>query len=97
MATIVKIWQKYVFGNLDPDIKYFTPTGNALVYYYYSNGKKVKRTISNPSEAQMNAAGWYRVVNVAEDGTDAIIDNILYHYTGAPIDEPIDEEEPTED
>lgn len=95
MAKITKIWQRYVFGRLDEngEIEYFTPTNGYLVYKVTINGKTATKRILNPTESQMNEAGWYRVVNVAEDGTDYINDNILYHYTGVVTDEPIEEEE----
>ena len=99
MAVIVKIWKTYVFGQLDADgsIKYFTPTNNRLAMTYQrADGSWAVQYIANPTETQMNQAGWYRVVNVAEDGTDNVVDNILYHYTGTPdVEEPI--EEPVED
>ena len=84
-----KIWQMYVFAQLDEnnEVVYFVPYHNALKYKN-SKGKLV--TVANPSEAHMNVAGWYRLINVQEDGTDYIVDNILYHYVGFPV---IDEEE----
>lgn len=94
---MAKFFETYVFGQLNEDgnIVYFTPTHGGLVYKFVnSKGKTIKREIANPTEAQMNGAGWYRVVNVAEDGTDYINDNILYHYTGAVIEEPMPEDEP---
>lgn len=92
MAVRTQIFKTYVFGKLPAggSIKYFTPTNGYLVYRD-SDGNY--RKIKYPTEAQMNDAGWYRVVNVAEDGTDYINDNILYHYTGVVEEEPIEEEE----
>lgn len=96
MATTKKIWQIYVFGKLDSNgnIVYFTPKNNRLEYKTVRRGKTYTVTIADPTEADMNTAGWYRVVNVAEDGTDYIADNILYHYTGSPsVEEPIEDDE----
>lgn len=96
MATSsTKIWQKYVFSHLDSEgnIVYFTPTNGKLVYKEVRNGKVYTITVTNPTEAQMNKAKWYRTVNVEGEGTDEVIDNILYHYTGTPeIDEPYEDE-----
>lgn len=90
-----KIWQVYVFGQLDEngDIVYFTPKNGYLVYTEVRNGRTYTARVSNPTEGQMNKAGWYRVVNVAEEGTDAIVGNILYHYTGVPEEDPEEPEE----
>lgn len=97
MATI-KIWQKYVFGRLDENgnIEYFIPSSNRLVYKTVRNGRACTVYISNPTEAKMNEAGWYRVVNIEDDGTDYINDNILYHYIGVPTEEEFYDGEPTE-
>lgn len=81
-----KIWQKYVFAKLNDnnEIVYFKPyKGGLKVVTTTASGKTVTKVILNPSESDMNAAGWYRLVNVQEDGEDAVIDNVLYHYTGA--------------
>lgn len=81
-----KIWQIYVFAQLDEnnEVVYFVPYHNAL---RYKNAKGKWVTVANPSEAYMNVAGWYRLVNVFEDGTDYINDNVLYHYVGAITEE----------
>ena len=63
------------------------------IYKQYVFAKlKADKTIKyfTPTEAQMNYAGWYRLVNVFEDGEDYVLDNILYHYVGTPAN---DEEE----
>lgn len=86
MATSNRIWQQYVFGRLDEnnEIEYFKPyKGGLATTFVNSNGDSITKIKMKPTEADMNTAGWYRVVNVAEDGTDAVIDNVLYHYTGA--------------
>lgn len=84
-----KIWQKYIFARLDENnnVEYFHPVQNML---RFKDAKGRIHNIINPNEAQMNYAGWYRLVNVFEDGTDYILDNILYHYVGAITE---DEEE----
>lgn len=84
-----KIWQKYIFARLDEnnEVVYFTPYHNML---RYQDGNGRWHNVSNPTEAQMNYAGWYRLINVFEDGDDYILDNILYHFVGAI---PEDEEE----
>lgn len=95
------IYKQFVFGRLreNGSIEYFVPQGGYLVYTEERDGKTVKIKARNPTEAQMNQAGWYRVVNVEEDGTDVVIDNILYHYIGVPYveEDPVIEEEPTEE
>ena len=58
--------------NEDKSILYFR---NPLV-----NGE---RTIYNPSAEQLNAADYWEVVDVAEDGENEVKDGKLYHYTGA--------------
>lgn len=95
------IYKQYVFGQLNENgnIVYFTPKNGYLDYYKEIDGVRTRCRARNPSEAQMNEAGWYRVVNVEEDGTDVVIDNILYHYIGVPYveEDPVIEEESTEE
>lgn len=49
--------------------------------------KMIYTNVQKPTEEQLNAAGYYKVVNVREDGTDYYNadDNCIYHYVGAPI------------
>lgn len=64
-----------MYGRLtEGKIEYFKAYKGGLLL----NGK----IIINPTEAQYNEAGWYRVENVNEVGTDHIEDNVLKHYTG---------------
>lgn len=92
------IFNDFPFGRLNGGaIEYFVPTSGCLKATTERKGKKVSVLISNPTEAQMNACGWYRIVNVAENGTDNQVDNIIYHYTGLPepeteVEEPIEDE-----
>lgn len=67
-----------MYGKIENDkIKYFTPYKGGLLLNDF--------LIINPTEAQYNEAGWYRVENIAEDGTDEIIDGVIRHYIGAPL------------
>lgn len=77
-----KIWQRFVFAKLDEnnEVVYFTPYHNML---RYQDGNGRWHNVSNPNEAQMNLGGWYRLVNVFEEGTDYVLDNVLYHFVGA--------------
>ena len=80
----IPIYKQYVFARLKTDktIKYFTPLNGGLTYVD-ENGRT--RVVKYPTEAQMNYADWYRLVNVFEDGEDYILNNILYHYVGVPV------------
>lgn len=82
-----KIWQKYAFAKLDEnnDLVPFVPYQGML---RYQDAQGRWHYVPNPNESQMNRAGWYRIINVAEDGEDYIADKLLYHFTGAiPEDE----------
>ena len=82
----IPIYKQYVFAKLKADktIKYFTPLNGGLTYVD-ENGRT--RVVKYPTEAQMNYAGWYRLVNVFEDGEEYVLDNILYHYVGTPAND----------
>lgn len=79
----LKIFQLYSFGRLvDGEIEYFKPyKGGLKVEYVTASGMHIVRVITNPSEADMNSAGWYQIVIIDEQGEDFIQDNILYHYS----------------
>ena len=83
----------YTYAQLDENgqIVYFIPYCGGLRVKEVRRGKNYTVLYLNPTEAQMNAAGWYRVVNIDEVGTDYIAGNILYHYTGTIIVEDDDE------
>lgn len=64
-----------MYGKLNEgNIEYFKPYKGGLLL----DGK----IIINATEEQYNEAGWYRVENVNEVGTDHIEGNVLKHYTG---------------
>lgn len=58
---------------------------NEIEYFHpYKGGVLIDgRIIINPTEEQMNGAGWYKVVTLAEDGTDHIENGVIKHYTSA--------------
>lgn len=92
---VVKIWQQYTFARLDEsnELVYFKPyMGGLRSQRENEDGELVSCIIGCPTEAQMNAEGWYRVVNVAEDGEDVLVDNIIYHFTGVVSIDEEDEE-----
>ena len=78
----IPIYKQFVFARLKTDgtIKYFVPTNGGLTYVDQNGNTHVKKY---PTEAEMNYAGWYKLVNVFEDGDDYVLDNILYHFVGA--------------
>lgn len=94
------IFNDYVFGQLNQsgELQYFTPYCGCLKATTVRRGKTIVVLISNPTEAQMNAAGWYRVINVDEVGEDNQVGNIIYHYTGmAIVEDDKDDDTPTDE
>lgn len=89
MAIRIPIYKQFVFARLKKDgtIKYFVPQNGGLTYIDENGNTRISKY---PTEAQMNYAGWYKCVNVPEDGDDYVLENILYHFTG----EVVEEEEP---
>lgn len=92
----MSIFNQYVFGHLNDDgtIEYFRPYNGGLKVTGTRRGKVVTSIILNPTEADMNNAGWYRVINVEEDGKDYQVGNVIYHYIGvhvAPDEEIIED------
>lgn len=85
----MSIFYQYVFGKLNADgsIEYFTPYNGGLKVSGMRRGKLVTSIILNPSETDMNNAGWYRVINIAEDGTNTQVGNVIYHYIGFPVED----------
>jgi len=80
----MQIYETYKFGKLNEE-------KNIIPFATVNGGLKIgKGILYFPTEAQMNAAGWYRITNVKEDGEDELVDNIIKHYVGAPVisDEP---------
>lgn len=76
-----------MYGRLvDNKIEYFKP---------YKGGLLIEGKIHfNAKESKYNEAGWYRIQNVAKDGIDTIMDNVLYHYIGEPkVYEPTKEDQ----
>lgn len=65
-------------------MKYGKLINNNLVYFTpYKNGLKLNNhIIYNPSQEQYLEAGWYPIKEIPSNGTDEIIDNVLYHYIG---------------
>lgn len=82
-ATMAASSANYRYGKIDENsnIKYFVAplkiqkkVGNRTLTYTYLN----------PTEEQLNAAGWYRIEYVYDDGTNEVIGNVLYIYVGKP-------------
>ena len=77
---------QYVYGKLiNGELEYYKPVNGGLRIEVVKRGRKYVNILLNPTEAQMNEAGWYRVITVPEDGEDAQIGNVIYHYTGVPV------------
>lgn len=55
-----------------------------LVYFRETSVVIDGKRIFNPTAEHLSAAGYYQIENVAEDGTDAIVDGVIKHYVGAP-------------
>ena len=73
----------YTYGKLENgNIVYFVPINGGLVVKETKRGRTSTVFYPNPSEAVMNAHGWYRIVNVEDVGTDYQSGNIIYHYVG---------------
>lgn len=55
-----------------------------LVYFRETSVVIDGKRIFNPTAEHLAAAGWLPIENVAENGTDAIVDGVIKHYVGAP-------------
>lgn len=88
---------RYAFICLDGTLLYFVAP---LRVSRKVGTKMIYTNVQKPTEEQLNAAGYYKVVNVQEDGTDYYneVTNCIYHYIGAPyVEEPQPEPEDGEE
>lgn len=87
------------FGKLvDGEVKYKVAPFIITTDKENKTGLKLNRkiTIYNPTEAQLNEAGWYRVNDIYEDGETAVVDNVLNIYHGKPEEVETNEVETNE-